>query len=746
MNIRQAIKLRVAVTVLTVGAGVSATFAATYTWSGAAGDNNWSTAANWAGGVAPTNDGTAAIVLAGTNQLSPNVDATWDVSSLTFNSTAGAFVLGGNSLTIRAGGITNSSANPQTINNAITLRTNQTWNASVGSLSFNGNINNGTNLLTLAGNANSLISGSISGTGGLTKTGTGTNTLSGANTYSGITTISAGVIKIQNNTALGSTNANALVASGATLQLLGGISVGNKPLTLSGTGISASGALRSLSGNNSWGGVITLAAATTIGCDTNTLTLGLGGIVNSTFLTTFSDVGNITVTGPIGNGTGGVTKSGTGTLTLTSTNSYGGLTTVSAGVLNVQNSAALGTTAAGTVVSSGAALQLQGGFDVVGETLNLNGTGISTSGAFRNISGSNSWSGGITLAGTTTIGADAGTLYFGANITNAAFTATFTNNGTLILGGVLGSGTGGLTKVGTGTLVVNSANSYTGATTVNGGTLQFGAAGNLPAISAVTVNTNATVDLNGFNESLLSLAGAGNVTLGGGTLTVSNSASVTFSGVLSGTGGLVKVNTGTWTLSGVNTYSGNTAITGGAISIAKDSNLGNASGTVTLNGGTLATSATLGSARTFTLGANGGTFNLSGDTTLSNTVSGPGALTKLGSKNLILLATNTYLGGTTNGAGTITVSSDLGLGDSNGPVTFSTSATLTTTASFASARNFFLTTGTATYSAGTGFTNTLNGVISGAGAFTKCQGEQGEIEAHPERSSRHGSRRGSPAC
>ena len=69
----------------------------------------------------------------------------------------------------------------------------------------------------------------------------------------------------------------------------------------------------------------------------------------------------------------------------------------------------------------------------------------------------------------------------------------------------------------------------------------------------------ATFNLNNFAETMGSLAGAGNVTLGTGILTTGgNNTSTTYSGVMSGTGGLTKAGTGTFTLSGANTYTGAT--------------------------------------------------------------------------------------------------------------------------------------------------------------------------------------------
>ena len=88
---------------LTLGSGVPS-WGATFIWNGG-GDGNWSTGGNWNGGVAPANNGTAAIVLAGTTRLSPNVDAAWDISLLVFSNSAGAFVLGGSTLNIRNGSL-----------------------------------------------------------------------------------------------------------------------------------------------------------------------------------------------------------------------------------------------------------------------------------------------------------------------------------------------------------------------------------------------------------------------------------------------------------------------------------------------------------------------------------------------------------------------------------------------------------------------------------------------------------------
>src|SRR5438552_1831762 len=103
---------RVAFVLLAMAASASA---ATLTWNGLGGDDNIGTAANWSPVQAPVTGDT--LVFAGTNRLTPQEAASFTAGSITFNSTAGAFTLGGlGTYTINSSGVTNNSANLETIN------------------------------------------------------------------------------------------------------------------------------------------------------------------------------------------------------------------------------------------------------------------------------------------------------------------------------------------------------------------------------------------------------------------------------------------------------------------------------------------------------------------------------------------------------------------------------------------------------------------------------------------------------
>lgn len=191
--------------------------AATLTWTGSAGDNNIYNRLNWSPSQVPVTGDT--LIYAGAAGLAPQLTTSMTVGAITFSSTAQAFTLGGAGTYTINSGVSNSSTLTETINNAITLGANQSWDAASGALVFGGPVNLLTRTLSLTGAKATTISGSISGTGGLTLSGTGNVTLSGNNTYSGITSLQKGTLTIGSNTALG---AGTFLFDGGTLAATGG--------------------------------------------------------------------------------------------------------------------------------------------------------------------------------------------------------------------------------------------------------------------------------------------------------------------------------------------------------------------------------------------------------------------------------------------------------------------------------------------------------------------------------------------
>jgi len=186
------------------------------------------------------------------------------------------------------------------------------------------------------------------------------------------------------------------------------------------------------------------------------------------------------------------------------------------------------------------------------------------------------------------------------------------------------AGSGGFTKAGTGVLVLSGANAFTGTVSVAGGVLRAGAANvfggtNAVVLANTTVNnvspnslaaSTTTLDLNGFNQTIGSLAGGGEyggtVQLGSGTLTTGgNNSSTTYSGSIGGSGAVVKTGSGRQTFTGASGYTGGTAVNLGTL--LANNNAGSATGT-----GAVAVNAS-GSTSFGTLGggsgaANGGTL------------------------------------------------------------------------------------------------------------------------------------------
>src|SRR5262249_15893852 len=278
--------------------------------------------------------------------------------------------------------------------------------------------------------------------------------LSGANTYVGQTFVNAGVLQLQNNTALGNATAGAatVVASGASVQVLGsGLNI-SKSIVLNGVG--GTGALENLiGGSNTWSGAIILQGAASIGVDAGTtLTLATNTI-------------NGLPTGGITGG-GDLTKVGVGTLVINAPSTGTGNAVVANGILNLQNGVGLGLAAAvgggAVTVQSGATLQLQAGTTVRATPPPPPGTAFShpptpalpsarafgnsgalPQGALVNQAGNNTWAGNVVLTGT--VGLTAGTIpLLSAGNTSSLIGAV--NATTLFITGVV-SGTD-LTKVG----------------------------------------------------------------------------------------------------------------------------------------------------------------------------------------------------------------------------------------------------------------------------------------------------------
>ncbi|HEV2508147.1 autotransporter outer membrane beta-barrel domain-containing protein, partial [Bosea sp. (in: a-proteobacteria)] len=268
-------------------------------------------------------------------------------------------------------------------------------------------------------------------------------------------------------------------------------------------------------------------------------------------------------------GDGGLRKVGTGTLTLTTGNTYSGGTVIAGGAISISKGDRLG--------DASGALTLDGGVLQVTDTILHELT--------RDI----------------ILGANGG----GFDIVEAGNTFSVSQSF---------SGTGSLSKAGAGTLVLKGTNSYSGATTVSEGTLRAGAANAFSTNSTFTVASGATLDLASFNQSIGSLAGAGTVMLGSGTLTAgANNSSTTFSGTITGTGGVTKAGTGTLTLTGTNTYTGSTKVSSGKLVVN-----GSLASSVTLDGGTLGGSGTIGgvsvgSGATVAPGNSIGTLTVSGN-------------------------------------------------------------------------------------------------------------------------------------
>ena len=349
--------------------------------------------------------------------------------------------------------------------------------------------------------------------------------------------------------------------------------------------------------------------------------------------------------------------------------------------------------------------------NLASQTLNLNTVSINESLTFDldQASGLTLTGGTITLAGGTT--------------------QTFSNGSgdTASIVSVV-AGSGALTKTGAGNLTLSGAgNTFTGATSISAGTLTVSGGSALSDSSSVSVSAGATLVLSS-SEAIGNLSGAGSINLGSSILTSNQTADTTFSGSISGTGGVTFSQTGSatyaTTLSGTNTYTGPTLLlNSGWLKLNGDASMSSSSA-VRVNGNsvlTLLSDQTIGSLASNNVNASiqlgSYTLTAGGDnssTTTAGVISGTGSLVKLGSGSLTLAGSNTYGGTTTVSAGTLSITSDGNLG--GGTVTMAAGTVLAVTGA-TTIDNAIVLSGNATVS--NSANATLSGGISGAHTLTK---------------------------
>ncbi len=218
----------------------------------------------------------------------------------------------------------------------------------------------------------------------------------------------------------------------------------------------------------------------------------------------------------------------------------------------------------------------------------------------------NNANGGFTLAGNATISSTANTI----------IAEPITDNGSNF----------SLAFAGSGTIKISVPSTYSGGTTISGGTLQIGVANALTNNAPVT--DNSALDLNGISTTIDGLSGSGTVdTQAGGTPTLTigaNGGSGTLTGTINnslGTLSLTKIGAGTETLSGGFSYSGSTIVAGGVLGLVTSGSLPSTAGNLTVsNGATLTVDVSLSPGTP--LPANNLVFGLGGGNVTNNFIYG----------------------------------------------------------------------------------------------------------------------------
>ncbi|HEY9509650.1 MAG TPA: autotransporter-associated beta strand repeat-containing protein, partial [Verrucomicrobiae bacterium] len=580
-------------------------------------------------------------------------------------------------------------------------------------------------------NASTTYSGALTDGGNLVKVGSGTLTLAGANTFFGTTIVEGGSLQLGDGGAGGSlTSGNILTLNGNLTvnrnnSVMQGVDFSGSAITGTGSFTQAGSGTTTLNAANSYSGVTTVSAGKLVISSAQTGTgailvadgaalrvsvsggsqLSPGSLTLGTSAGTVLEIDGVssTTTAPIN--AGAVSAGGLVTVNITSG-------TFAAG----NNYPLVHWTGSGPANASSFALGISPGLtanlSVSGSTLYLNVSAVSD--IWAGLTDGNWDTSTANWIGHASIFANGDSVLFDDTAFNNFVTVNaavqpgsilFNNSesfpySVVSSGGNNISGSAGLTKINSGSLTLSGgANTYTGATEINGGILSVStlANGGLPSDIGAASADSANLVLN--NGKLQYTGGSATIDRGatlsgsGATAEIVNAVNLNDSGVIVGSGSLTKTGFGTLTLSGANTFSGGVTLSEGELDInyggSSSANSAIGVGPLTIATGTIIDN-TSGSDVTllsnnaqvwngsFIFGGFGNNLNLGagpvtlpatctvtvyGNTlTVGGTISGAGGLTKAGFGTLVLSGVNALAGTVNLTEGTLAIGNDFALG------------------------------------------------------------------------------------
>ncbi len=594
--------------------------------------------------------------------------------------------------------------------------------------------------------------GQIVGSGAVEKTETGVLTLTPAtvagNTYSGGTRINEGIIAVSADSALGNANGG-LTFDGGALRFDSSFDLANSRAIV----LNAGGGTFDTNGNTT--------NVTQVITGTGGFSKTGAGVLNLEGSNTYSDTTTVTGGALYVNGD---QSAATGPTSVENGATIGGVGTIG-GNVTLQN---------GGTLAPGRAGDAPGELTVNGDLALSSGSMLEYSFGQANVVGGplndlTTVKGNLNLDGTINVAATPGGSFDPGVYRVISYDGTLTDNG-LTIGTIPASGYYVQTAVANQVNLVNTSglnltywdvwpasNGAIGNGAVNGGTGTWQSSGsgganinwteptgaiNAPYLDdafAIFMATAGTVTVDNsagdVRASGMQFASNGYVITGDAITLVGSPSSIirvgdgtaagvgytaTINSVLTGNTQLTKTDLGTLILGASNTYAGGTAINGGVLQVAENSNLGDAAGNVSFNGGTLRTTADFTIDRATELQSAGGTIETTNATKLGydGIVTGDGNLTKIGTGTLVLNGTNTYAGGTAINAGVVQIASDANLGSASGQFSID-GGTLHSTADISMNRSTTIGAGNATIETDTGTTLTQQGSITGTGSLIK---------------------------